>query len=86
MNTRQLAEEHIGKPNYGTIICTMAFHGILVYFFFIFAFFNVDNGSCYTRYGDNTGSKDPYPGADNVTKNFQRWFLFGFIVKVLGVL
>ena len=85
MNSSQVAREQVGKPNLGTIGCTIAINGILGYFFYIYAFANPDMSTCYvdpdTWQASTTGSG----GAMNVSHVFHMWFLVGFILKCLGM-
>ena len=45
----------VGKPTAGSGACTLVVNGIFAYFFYVYAFQNPDEGSCFAKEGKETG-------------------------------
>ena len=58
------------------------FHGIFVFFFAKYTFFNPDTGECWAEKTSKTPSDTSIEGHNNVSSNFTWWFSFGLLINV----
>ena len=92
--------QEMPKPSAGQGACNLIVNGVLAYLFYVYAFNNPDEGSCFAKEGNEIGqpsvpvittgsgpssASTPQAGYIDMTIKFQTWFFYGFILSCIGM-